>query len=530
MAPASLSEELLRQVQLCVDHSSPVGTTDDGRPLFEARGRFPFQLSIQAMPGALERAKPAARMEGDDGGDESDAADEMVRVRFIASSTSVDWYGTEMTKGMLESMARQMTRDGDDGGVPIIPRHGGFFDTVEWDEVMGRTVKATVRAADVENPADESERGYVLDVEGELFPDDEKTTKLVRRIKRGQTIGTSIGGWFTRITFAEDENGDIDRVYVEDGVLDHHAITRAPANPDAMGIEVLRDMLRGLLRPPTAEGVTLAQPAVEIVGAPDPSKRHIVSVEEDGDTIRLVFEREMEEEPDGGDDGGDGDRSTPTDGAGDSASALDERDSTGHTANEIEATADTGAPAGNEPPATRDEGTAGEATMDAELKALLQGINTGIDELRGRLDKVEARGESPAPATEPEPAPEPEPSPEVAALRSQVEQLQGQVHRLASQPAPRARFANPVNALDAEPKAARAKLVTGLENEGRTVLAAVTKRDTSIDTVLRFDRARPVDTESNPILSVRDGRATLRNLLHAAHQDGMLGADANRWN
>ena len=62
--------------------------------------------------------------------DEADAGS----VVGIASSTSVDSYGTEMSRAGLETMAVQFEQ-----GVPLTPRHNGDQGAVEWDEVTGET-------------------------------------------------------------------------------------------------------------------------------------------------------------------------------------------------------------------------------------------------------------------------------------------------------------------------------------------------------------------------------------------------------
>lgn len=160
------------------------------------------------------------------------------KIRGIASSTSVDHYGTEMSRAALEDMARQMQM-----GVPILPRHHsirGGQDVAEWDEVIGKTYSASVEPMDdVMAPANGSENQYILMTESKLYQDEELAQRLITRLKRGEPIGQSIGGWFDQVTVVEDNDGEIQRIIVENVVLDHLAITRVPANPDSNGLASL---------------------------------------------------------------------------------------------------------------------------------------------------------------------------------------------------------------------------------------------------------------------------------------------------
>lgn len=165
-------------------------------------------------------------------------------VTGVTSSTSVDWYGTEMSRACLEDMQRQLQL-----GVDLFPRHGGLFDPVEWDEVLGRTVSATLQSADVADPADPDETGFILSIEAEVDKDQKLASELERRLRRKQPIGLSIGGWFLEVRYTVDEDGDIDRIIVERVLLDHTAVVRSPANPDSTGLELLRaasSAMRGL--------------------------------------------------------------------------------------------------------------------------------------------------------------------------------------------------------------------------------------------------------------------------------------------
>ncbi len=154
----------------------------------------------------------------------------------VASSTSVDHYGTEMSHDCLLSMSTQIRN-----GVPILPRHDSTKSSgiAEWDEVIGRTYSASIQRSAIQSPSVPMEKQYILNVRSRLYVDDERAKELVRRLDRGEPIGQSIGGWFERVRVQESENGEIQRIIVDDVVLDHIAITRAPANPDSHSLDTL---------------------------------------------------------------------------------------------------------------------------------------------------------------------------------------------------------------------------------------------------------------------------------------------------
>ena len=168
-------------------------------------------------------------------------------IKGIASSTSVDHYGTEMSQGCLSQMADQIRR-----GVVILPRHdtiSGGNGIAEWDEVIGRTISADVKRSPVAQSAS-IDSGYILEVTSELYQDDTRTKNLIKRLMRGEAIGQSIGGWFDQVRVLENNQGEVERVIVEEVTLDHIAITRAPANPDSQGLSLLnvRTKLNNFLR------------------------------------------------------------------------------------------------------------------------------------------------------------------------------------------------------------------------------------------------------------------------------------------
>lgn len=207
---------------------------DDGAREHVLVGRHRFattaSLSSRSSAPTLD-ASSAGRVEG------RAAPEGALVVEGIASSTSVDAYGTEMSLDALRRMAEQMER-----GVPLLPRHNNGLRAVEWDEVIGRTVGAKVEATTVAAPGGTNEPGYSLSLASMLYPDEPLAASLVRRLERGEPIGQSIGGWFLSVRVVE-RGGEVERVIVEEVELDHVAVTRAPANPDAIGMVSLRSSL-----------------------------------------------------------------------------------------------------------------------------------------------------------------------------------------------------------------------------------------------------------------------------------------------
>lgn len=232
-------------------------------------------------------------------------------VSGIASSTSVDFYGTEMSMRALKLMAVQMIRD---GGIVYLPRHNyGMGGAVEWDEVIGRTIHAEVVPAEsVARAYNEAEGQFILRVTIQLYEDEPLAQALVRRIQRGEGIGQSIGGWFTHLQVIQSEDGEVERVIVQGVELDHLAVTRAPANPDSVGIVSLRSVIQDSAREHRVrtltervhEGQTVcATRSIVTQVQSQMEERHVVSVEDNGDgtaSIRLVIHHMDEDTEDGG--------------------------------------------------------------------------------------------------------------------------------------------------------------------------------------------------------------------------------------
>jgi hypothetical protein len=178
--------------------------------------------------------------------DEDRAKENQEIVVGIASSTSVDWHGTEMSLLALQDMVRQFQR-----GVSHVPSHNED----EWDQMIGRTMNAEIEQRTVVNPhpglkaLDENE--YVLRVTSAVYTNTDKGKMLVERLSRGDTIGWSIGGWFTdmRVIYDEDDE-EIERIIIDAVDLDHLAVTRKPSNPDSFleGVGMVRSKTNEIIR------------------------------------------------------------------------------------------------------------------------------------------------------------------------------------------------------------------------------------------------------------------------------------------
>jgi hypothetical protein len=165
-----------------------------------------------------------------------------------ASTTSVDWHGTEMSLKALQEMSTQFNK-----GVPYLPSHGDD----EWDQVMGMTFESKISRSDNLAKQQDGEEGYELNVKTLLYGDDDKVKELMRRVDRGQKIGWSIGGWFTDMQFVENsQSEEIERIIVKGVELDHLATTRKPSNPDTW-ISQLSSAIRSKERVASYGGVSI---------------------------------------------------------------------------------------------------------------------------------------------------------------------------------------------------------------------------------------------------------------------------------
>ena len=202
-----------------------------GQNRWLARCRLPFS-GLMTMPAKRSAGAPVLRSADGKDGDSSwsekaaQQNDGMVVLEGVASSTSVDWHGTEMSIAALDQMARQFK-----GGVPYVPSHRED----EWDQVFGHTIDARVELGTVVNAAesDEPVEGHVLRVVTSVYVDDRRGKRLMELVDRGQTIGWSIGGWFTELEVVTNDADEIERMIIMGVELDHLATTRRPSNPDS---------------------------------------------------------------------------------------------------------------------------------------------------------------------------------------------------------------------------------------------------------------------------------------------------------
>jgi len=170
------------------------------------KGQSKIWFEYSAFPVCFQPTKDS---DGDEDIRENPSVLESRVIEGVASSLSKDSHGTEMSMGALVSMAVQMKR-----GIPYLPSH----DRREWDDVMGKTFDAEVSQG-------------LLRASVQLY-DIDMSNKLIDRVGKGQTIGWSIGGWFTDLTFVTNADDEVERVIVEGVELDHLATTRRPSNPD----------------------------------------------------------------------------------------------------------------------------------------------------------------------------------------------------------------------------------------------------------------------------------------------------------
>lgn len=219
---------------------------EGGKREYRMKGAAHGERSIPGLPIALllcsfafrsTLAAPQPDVSGESGEPGETRAKGEVLVEGNASSTSKDWYGTEMDRDALEDMARQFS-----AGVSLTPRHNSWMEAVEWDEVIGMTMEGSVNASEVVNPSEPTEQGYLLAIKAKLFTEEDKAQALQRRLASNQPIGLSIGGWFTDLRVITNDEDEVERIIVLRMVLDHLAVTRSPANPDSTGLRLLRSL------------------------------------------------------------------------------------------------------------------------------------------------------------------------------------------------------------------------------------------------------------------------------------------------
>jgi hypothetical protein len=310
-----------------VDWHTPDEVGEDGSRLWNIRCRVPFSgptpgiASIARRDGHGDSEEERVIIDDGDGVlldpeadgdplgvDEVDLDEPMLS--GIASSTSVDFFGTEMSLRALKQMAAQMIAD---GGVPYLPRHNlGAGGAIEWDSVIGRTIHAEVvpvEADQLRSPKNPGETHFLLRVTTALYDDEPLSRSLVKRISRGEKIGQSIGGWFTQLQVMQNDDGDVERVIVLGVELDHLAVTRAPANPDAIGLVSLRSAISERSRSARVDALveTLGEEPVSVPESLLPAirsrvasdERHVLAVVDHGDgtvSVRYVIAHDDETE------------------------------------------------------------------------------------------------------------------------------------------------------------------------------------------------------------------------------------------
>jgi hypothetical protein len=204
----------------------PAGTRD-GKRVWTARCRLPMQGLLGGGLRVVREAPTAGAPQVRDAmAPAASKASAPTLLEGYASSTSVDWHGTEMTREALDSMARQMA-----AGVPYVPSH---MDD-EWEQVMGRTVEARVEHGTIVRDGGTGAQadGYRLAVRVELYPEHPRSQQLMMAVERGQVVGMSIGGWFTDAEVETNDSDEVERIYIKAVELDHLAVTRRPSNPDS---------------------------------------------------------------------------------------------------------------------------------------------------------------------------------------------------------------------------------------------------------------------------------------------------------
>jgi hypothetical protein len=255
---------------------------EDGRRSWMSRSRIPIDgaLFVRDVSTYIPTAIQADELVEPEAGEDVDPqpeADPQVPgspsgaiLEGIASSTSVDWHGTEMSRRALEGMAEQFRR-----GVPYVPAHHRD----EWDDVMGQTFEAQIMEATVEDS--NGVRPTLLQVRTTLYPDDPRSKQLMGRLDAGLVIGWSIGGWFTEMEVITNDEDEVEALVIHGVELDHLATTRRPSNPDSYISRLVADGSRAIRAATT-------QQTVESTIRPG-NLRHVWKVVETEDTVHVVF-------------------------------------------------------------------------------------------------------------------------------------------------------------------------------------------------------------------------------------------------
>jgi len=236
----------------------------DGRKSYVIRcksGEVRMRLPLNRSAGvAIKAALPVEGEQTRAVGTVADPTDGQLMIEGTASSTSEDWYGTEMSPACLLGMQAQFN-----AGIGLYPSHGTWMQGLEWDDELGKTTEATIETMAQPPEGDDPEMGpgYCLRIKGGLDAENPKCQELGRRLSRGQKIGMSIGGWFTEVRYIMDEDEmEIERIIVEKVELDHLAIVRNPANPDCVDLKLLRSVASAALRAEKPQSRAVVPPAM----------------------------------------------------------------------------------------------------------------------------------------------------------------------------------------------------------------------------------------------------------------------------
>jgi hypothetical protein len=534
--------------------------TDDGGRVFSVRGMFRAHFAVatrsveiltdtETEPEPEERGalEPEAR---DDHEPSDDRQDDIpmtgtARIRGIASSTGVDWYGTEMTHNALLSMQRQFSST---EGRAYVPTHWES----EWMQVIGTTRSAEIMSVDrVDNPADPGEPAFVLWVESDIDLTTKRGRELVKVLRTGRGVGQSIGGWFTNLTFQEDRNGDIERIFVNDVELDHLAATRTPANSDSEGLGELRGQLgaetRSRFPRENRTAPTTPAPTTEPViamrakgGGPEaPEVRHVLGATETENTVIVQFLKAGRGETDLDDEEMIGELSTPTP----DPETRDEDPDTRTTeeppaeelpeeppAEELE-TLTTPGEADVSPPTTE------ESTMTPEdIQALAAAIGTTVGAtIDAALDArgVGTSGNNADNDPDPDPDPDPEKSEREKELEARIARMEQDeirrvelIDRLAAAPRGRARSYENLELLTAATAIEHGDfgpLIERAKEEGqRPLLVRVMEKNTAVRKVLDGFEDHE-DTSKR--LKFSDIKRALRSLFLGYEADGGFTRD-----
>ena len=237
------------------------------------RGRIPctgaFSMDarrIEAVPQVEERSGAEEERGGGDKDSKYRAKPGEILLEGIASSTSVDWHGTEMSIEALQHMQSQFK-----AGVPYVPSHRDD----EWDQVFGMTVDADIERGAVLKDAVRGgpDVGHLLRVKTSVYQEDSRASRLLNLLDRGATVGWSIGGWFTDMEVITNDSDEVERMIIKGVELDHLAVTRRPSNPDSWIYSVARSV----------------GDAVKAINTEKVEERHVVKVEETEDHIKVTY-------------------------------------------------------------------------------------------------------------------------------------------------------------------------------------------------------------------------------------------------